>query len=359
LESGENKIAMPRSDDASGGSHLKDFVAASVLLSLVLMVRFQPTVRPDHKTAGPAPMKASSPDPSPAVPAVPQGLSFTFKRVLSEISTDRVLSVGGGLSFFALLAIFPAITTLVSIFGLFADPAQVSGYLGGLTSLLPGDAANILVDQAKAIAAADATNLSFTALFSLLLALWSANGGTKSMVEALNVAYGVKEGRSFVKLNLFSLGLTLAGIGFVLALFITVALLPSLLAAVWLGNFAEILLLWGRWPAIFCVVMLILAALYHWAPNRVETHWRWITPGAVLAAVGLLGFSALFAWYATNFGTYNQTYGSLGAVVALMTWMWLSAVIVLVGAELNAELDRQSANLQKKGPDAAPSGTSK
>lgn len=341
---------------------LKEFVVAALALAIVSVIEDKFAPKPDRsiQVARQNPLSSQAETAAP-VSEIPDsiGVISTAKRIFAEISTDRVLSIGGGLSFFALLAIFPAITALVSIFGIFADPAQVSGYLAGLTSMLPSDAANILVDQAKLIAAADRESLSFTAIIALILALWSANGGTKSMVEALNVAYGVKEGRGFVKLNLFSLALTFSGIGFVLALFVTVAILPNFLAMVWLGNFSETLLLWGRWPAIFAVVMVILAALYRWGPNRSEAEWRWITPGALLASTGLLSFSALFAWYATNFGSHNQTYGSLGAVVALMTWMWLSAVIVLVGAELNSELDRQSANRKKKGPATAPVGASK
>ena len=341
---------------------LKELVGAALALAIVLVIEDKLSPKP-HRSVQIARQNplASQTETAAPVGEIPEdnGVIHTAKRIFAEISNDRVLSVGGGLSFFALLAIFPAITALVSVFGIFADPAQVSGYLAGLTSMLPGDAANILVDQAKSIAAEDSKSLSFTAIFALIVALWSANGGTKSMVEALNVAYGVKESRGFVKLNLFSLSLTLGGIVFVLALFVTVAILPNLLAMVWLGKFAETLLLWGRWPAIFAVVMVILAALYRWGPNRADAQWRWITPGALLASTGLLGFSALFAWYATNFGSYNQTYGSLGAVVALMTWMWLSAVIVLVGAELNSELDRQSANRKKKGPAADPAGASK
>ena len=288
-----------------------------------------------------------------------RGLIFTARQVWREIGKDRVLSVAGGLTFFALLALFPAITALVSFFGLFADPNRISDHLAAFTAILPPDAAKILVAQAKAISAANSANLSLTAVLALGFALWSANGGTKALIEALNVAYGVPEGRGFVRLNLISLGATFCAILFALGLIGVVAVLPKVLEFVWLGPLTETLLLFGRWPAIFLLVLGLLAVAYRWGPNRKDAPWRWITPGAVLAASGLVVFSLLFNWYVQNVSDFNQTYGSLGAAVALMTWMWMSATLVLVGAELNSELDRQTMLAEKKGPVAAPPNASR
>ncbi len=282
------------------------------------------------------------------------GLLFTGKRVWQEIATDRVLSVAGGLTFFALLALFPAITAIVSIFGLFADPAEVGSYLAGFTSVLPNDSATLLVDQARMISAENPANLSLAAVAGLVFALWSANGGTKALIEALNVAYGVPETRGFVRLHLISLGSTVCGILTALVLIVAVAILPAALNFVWLGGIAGPVLLISRWPAIFLVMLGLLAVIYRWGSNRRDAAWRWITPGAVLASSGLIVFSLLFSWYASNISDLNRTYGSLGAVVALMIWMWMSATVILVGAELNAELDRQTLNAEKKGPVAAP-----
>lgn len=287
------------------------------------------------------------------------GLWFTIRRVWEETSKDRVLSVAGGLTFFGLLALFPALTALVSIFGLFADPQQVALQLGSFTSLLPHDAALILIDQAKAITQAGPVKLSWALVLALILALWSANGGTKALIEALNVAYGVAEDRSFLRMNALSLISTLGTIATGLVLIAAVALLPKFLDLIWLGAAAENLILLGRWPAIFLIMLGFLAVAYRFAPNRPDARWRWISPGAVLASTGMVAFSLVFNWYAQNLGSYNQTYGSLGAVVALMTWMWLSATLVLVGAELNSELDRQSMAANKKGPAAAPANASR
>lgn len=282
----------------------------------------------------------------------PASILFTAGRVWAEIGRDRVLSVAGGLTFFALLALFPAITALVSIFGLFADPARVAGYMGNLTSVMPPEAATILVDQASAISAASSANLSLAVVVALGLALWSASGGTKALIEALNIAYGVTEGRGFVRLTALSLTATVGTIAAGLVLIAVVAVLPAVLGFLWLGGVTETLLLWGRWPAILGFVLVFLALAYRFGPDR-NAEWRWISPGSVVAAVGLVAFSLLFSWYAQNLGNYNQTYGALGAVVALMTWMWLSATLVLVGAEVNAELDRQAASAPSKGPAAS------
>ena len=171
--------------------------------------------RGDLAAAAPARRDPATMDvgPEPFDPAlVGSGILFTAKRVWQEIGKDRVLSVAGGLTFFGLLALFPAITALVSVFGLFADPAQVADYLGGLTAVLPHDAATILTDQAKAISSASSASLSLAAVVALALALWSANGGTKALIESLNVAYGVTEGRSFLWLNALSLGATICTI---------------------------------------------------------------------------------------------------------------------------------------------------
>ena len=320
------------------------------------------TALSQRERPAPAPRDPQTPD-AGTVPVdralVGSGILFTAKRVWQEIGKDRVLSVAGGLTFFGLLALFPAITALVSVFGLFADPAQVAGYLGSLTAVLPHDAAAILTDQAKAISAAGSANLSLAAIVALALALWSANGGTKALIESLNVAYGVPEGRGFVRLNVLSLGATIGVIVFALFLIAAVALLPKLLDLVWLGAVTEKLLLLGRWPAIFLLMLGGLALAYRYGPDRKNAAWHWISPGALLAASGLVVFSLVFDWYAQNLGHYNQTYGALGAVVALMTWMWLSAALVLIGAELNSELDRQTLQAPKKGPVAAPGNASR
>ena len=266
---------------------------------------------------------------------------WDFLRDLkTEIDRDRVLAVAGGVTFYALLAIVPSITALISVFGLILAPADVPGLLAPVTSLMPGEAQVLITDQATRISGKANATLSLTALIALVIALWSANGGTKALIEALGIAYDVKESRGFVQLNLVALGFTLGAIVLVILLGVLVAALPFLVDQ--LGPVGEDLILTLRWPAILALMLAVLAAIYTWAPNRADAKWVWITPGAVVAALGLIAASAGLSWYVTNFGSYDETYGSLAAVVVLMLWIWLSTVMVLVGAEVNAELDRRT-----------------
>lgn len=263
-----------------------------------------------------------------------------FRDLKEEITKDRVLAVAAGVTFYAILALVPAITALISIFGLVLAPQDVPQALASITSLMPAEAATLLTDQATRIAAKADGSLSLTALVALLIALWSANGGTKALIEALNIAYDVKDARRFVRLNLVSLGFTLASVAAVMVLIVAVAALPFL--AERLGDPVGDVILALRWPLIFALLVAGLAAVYYWAPNRPDAEWLWITPGAVFAAAGLILTSAGLGWYVGNFGSYDETYGSLAAVVILMLWVWLSTVMVLVGAEINAELDRRA-----------------
>ena len=273
------------------------------------------------------------------VPAI----SKIWNRLCSfknQVDNDRVLAVAAGVTFYAILSIVPAITALISIFGLVSTPQDVPGQLSSLTRLMPQEAAVLLTDQATRIASKANASLSLTALISLLIALWSANGGTKALIEALGIAYGVKDNRRFVKLNMLSLGFTLGGLIFALVLGGLVAALPLLLGWIWPGGFAETVVLVGRWPVMFGMLLAVLAILYRLAPDRPDARWAWITPGAILAAVGLILTSYGLGWYISNFGNYDETYGSLAAVVLLMLWIWLSTAIVLIGAEVNAEIER-------------------
>lgn len=265
-----------------------------------------------------------------------------LRRTFSEVSSDRVLSVAGGVTFYGLLSLFPAITVLVSLYGLLADPQSISQHMQVLAGFLPEGAMSIIDEQVKRISQGDPSQLGVAAAAGLLFALWSANSGVKALMDALNIAYDTEEKRGFFKLNLVSLAFTLSAIVGLIVMFAAVAVVPMVLQMLQLGTIADILLWAGRWPAVFIVILLALAVLYRYGPSRPEVAWRWITPGSLVASLGLVVFSMLFSWYAANFGNFNQTYGSLGAAIGFMTWMWLSATIILVGAELNAEIENQA-----------------
>lgn len=270
-----------------------------------------------------------------------RGWRAILMRTFSEISADRVMVVAGGVSYYGLLSLFPSITVLVSLYGLFADPGSISDHMQMLGGFLPKEALSIIGDQVTRIVNADQSQLSLAALAGLLVAVWSANSGVKGMMDALNIAYDAEEGRSFIAFNLVSLALTLSAVVGLIVMFGVVAVMPVILQMVWLGSIADFLLWAGRWPLIFVIILLGLAVLYRYGPSRPNARWRWITPGSFLGAVGLVACSMLFSWYAANVADFNKTYGSLGAAIGFMIWLWLSAVIILAGAELNAEVENQ------------------
>lgn len=264
-------------------------------------------------------------------------------RVYAEINNDRILAVAAGVTFYSLLAIFPAIAAFVSIYGLLADPSSVGGEVSQLSGILPGGAVDIISEQVTRITSQDQKALGFAFVFSLALALWSSNSGVKAMIDALNVAYGEAEKRGFFTLNFVSLCFTAGMIVFLVAALTSVVIIPVVLNFIGLGGVTEVLIKLARWPLIFAVLVLALSMLYRFGPSRRRALWRWVTPGSLVAAVLWLVVSILFSWYVSSFGSYNETYGSLGAVIGMMTWIWLSVTVVLLGAEMNAEIEHQTA----------------
>ncbi len=263
-------------------------------------------------------------------------------RVYEEIGKDRILAVAAGVTFYGLLALFPAIASFVSLYGLFSDPGSVNEHLNAMSGLLPGGAVDLIGEQVKRITSKGNTALGFASLFGIAASLWSANAGMKAIFDALNVAYGETEKRNFFFLNVTSLAFTLAGIAFLIGVVGSVVIVPIALKFLGLGGIADWLVWIGRWPAMLAGIFLALAVLYRYGPSRDKPRWLWITPGSLVAGIGWLGFSMLFSWYVGSFGNYNETYGSLGAAIGFMTWLWLSSTIILVGAELNAEVEHQT-----------------
>jgi membrane protein len=264
-------------------------------------------------------------------------------RTYEEFGKDRVMSIAAGVTYYALLALFPAIAALVSIYGLFADPATIQNHLNALSGVLPGGALEIIGEQVTRIASQGEGTLGFGFIFGLLISLWSANAGMKAVFDALNIVYGEEEKRSFVKLNLMSLTFTLGAIMFLLVAIGAIIVLPIILKFIGLESEVEWLLALARWPVLLACVVFGLSLIYRYGPSRDKAEWKWVTPGGVVAAVLWLTVSMLFSWYVSSFGNYNETYGSLGAVIGFMTWIWISTIVVLLGAEINAEMEHQTA----------------
>ena len=281
-----------------------------------------------------------------------QGWKEVLKRVIGEIGNDHVLLVAAGVTFYAILALFPALAALVSVYGLFADPASIADHVAALEGVLPGGAVTLIGDQLESLASGSDAGHGLTFVIGLLASLWSANGGMKSIFEALNIAYEERETRGFVRKTLTSLAFTLGGLLFVIVAIGGVVAIPALIESLALGSLVETLLNWLRWPVMLAVIIGFIAVLYRYGPSRAPARWRWITWGSVSAGVFWLVLSVLFSWYVANFGSYNATYGSLGAAIGFMTWIWLSTVVIIAGAELNSELEHQTAQDTTTGPEA-------
>jgi membrane protein len=271
-------------------------------------------------------------------------------RVYEGISDDRILANAAGVTYYALLALFPAIAALVSIYGLFADPTTIVGHLDAMSGVAPGGAIEVLRDQLTRLTAQGSTTLGVSFLIGLVVSLWSANSGIKALFDALNVVYQEKEERSFIKLNAVTLCFTVATIVFMLIALPCMIALPLALNYLPLPGVTAAILKVAPWPILLALIAFALALIYRYGPSRAEARWQWITPGSACAAIVWLAASALFSWYASNFGNFNKTYGSLGAIIGFMIWMWLSIIVVLVGGKLNAEIEHQTAHESTAGP---------
>jgi membrane protein len=284
------------------------------------------------------------------------GWKDIFWRTYQRIDDDRLLATAGGVVFFGLLAIFPAVTALVSSYGLFADPSTISSNLHSLAMLLPEGAFQIVEDQVARVVSNGNTALGVTFLFGLLLAIWSANAGVKAIFDALNVAYEEREKRSFVRLNTVSLAFTVGSIAALLLMVGTVVAFPLALNHLGIAPESRLIVALARWPVLFVILLAALAVLYRFAPSRDAPRWQWLSLGAVTAAILWIAGSALLSWYLSEFANYNATYGSLGAAIGLMMWMWMSAIVIMFGAELNSEIERQTLRDTTTGP-PKPLGT--
>jgi membrane protein len=284
------------------------------------------------------------------------GWKDIFWRTYQRIDDDRLLATAGGVVFFGLLAIFPAVTALVPSYGLFADPSTISSNLHSLAMLLPEGAFQIVEDQVTRVVSNGNTALGVTFLFGLLLAIWSANAGVKAIFDALNVAYEEREKRSFVRLNTVSLAFTVGSIAALLLMVGTVVAFPLALNHLGIAPESRLIVALARWPVLFVILLAALAVLYRFAPSRDAPRWQWLSLGAVTAAILWIAGSALLSWYLSEFANYNATYGSLGAAIGLMMWMWMSAIVIMFGAELNSEIERQTLRDTTTGP-PKPLGT--
>ena len=271
-------------------------------------------------------------------------------RTWRSFQADRLPAVSAGIAFYGLLSLFPTMAAFVSLYGLFADVATAQAQLAHLTGVVPADVLTFIGEQMTRIAAERTDSLSLTFLLSLLLSLWSANAASKALFDGLNVAYHETEKRNFLILNLQTLAFTLGAVVFLILAAAAIVVVPLVFEFLRLGEGAALLSLL-RWPLLVLFMAAGLAVLYRFGPSRRPAGWRWISWGAALAAALWLGASLAFSWYVSDVANYTATYGSLGAVVGLMMWLWVSALVVLLGAELNSEIEHQTARDTTVGAD--------
>jgi membrane protein len=290
---------------------------------------------PDEQGRG---RQASTPSEIP-----PRGWKDIFLRVYANISRHRVLALAAGMTYYTILAIFPAMAALVAVYGLFADPTTITRHLDQMGGFLPSGAIEVAREQLTRVSSKGSQTLGITFVIGLGISLWSANAAMKSLFDTLNIVHGEDEKRGFFKLNAISLGFTLGAIAFVIGALGSIVAVPVILSYIGTSNAWDLLLRIGRWPAMFLILTLALAIIYRYGPSRETARWRWITWGSAAAALLWIGASGAFSWYAANFGKFNETYGSLGAIIGFMTWLWISAIVVLLGAEVDAEMEHQTA----------------
>ncbi len=275
----------------------------------------------------------------------PAGWKNILKRVYQEVNDRNLFLIAGGVTYSIVLAIFPALLALVSLYGLVFDRSQVEAQINAMAALLPESARQLIGQELHQIVSASGGALGIGAILGIVFALWTASRGMSGMMSALDIAYGETETRSFLRFNavaaLMTVALLIGGI-------VAIALLagvPAMVAT--LGTGASGIFKWVmlivEWPILMVLVMTLLALLYRFAPDRHPPKWRWVTPGAVGGTVLWVVASIAFSAYVANFANYNATYGSLGAVVVLLTWLYISAFVVLLGAEINAQVEHAAA----------------
>lgn len=270
------------------------------------------------------------------------GWKDTLMRVKDQINEDKVSMLAASMAYYCLLACVPALTSLVLLYAWFSNPSEISQHIAEISRFLPADATKILNEQLTTLASKAPTTLGLSAIGSLLFSLWSASKGSTSVIEAMNIIYGEKECRGFIKRTFMALGFTLLGTVLSIVAILVVVAMPAITSIFNFVPMFETIGKIGGWLVLLGIFSFYLSCVYRFGPCRQKAKWQWVSRGSIIASVLWALTSLLFSWYAANFADFNKTYGSLGAVVVLMTWFWISAYIILIGGEINSELEHQT-----------------
>jgi membrane protein len=293
-------------------------------------------------------------DAEPARDKSPATLFKIAKNVVVRIGKDNLSLAAAGVAFYAMTAIFPAIAVFVSIYGLFADPAKVQDQVASLSGVLPATSLKLLTDALQSYASKSHSSLNFALLVALAIALWSAKAGVSALMTGLNIANEQEEKRSFILQQVIAIALTVGAVLFAMVALTALAVLPALIGFLPLTDQLKTALDLGRWPLLAVLVGFALAVVYRFGAYKEHPKWRWISWGAAIATVLWIIGSALFSFYVSRFGSYDATYGSLAAPVVLLLWFWLSALIVLIGSEIDAELEHSDSGEVRSTPQGSP-----
>ena len=280
------------------------------------------------------------------------GWSDIAKRTWSETGEDNISLLAAGVAFYSFLAFVPMLAAIVLIYGIVANPSDVASHVQTLVRILPTDAAKIVADQMKSMTETPVTRTTIGLVIAILLAIYGAMRGATSVIGALNVTYGERESRNFVRTTGLSLAFTVGAVFVAIVAMAAISAMSLIGSLIHLPGFVAPLVTGGLWLLTAVVASGLVAVVYRYGPDREDAKWTWLTPGALFASVGALLATFLFGFYVSHFGGYNATYGALGAVVSFLMWLYVTAFVVLLGAELNAEIERQTAQDTTAGPEA-------
>ncbi len=271
-----------------------------------------------------------------------KGWKDALVRVKNEVSEDRLSLVAAAMAYYALLAFVPALTSVILLYAWINDPAEISKQISEVSRFLPAEAQTILKDQLTSLSSKASSTLGLSAIGSLLFSLWSASKGSTAVMDAMNIIYDEKEERSFFRRTAMAVWMTLLGAMLSIVAMLVVVGLPPIIANFHFPTLFESLAAGFGWIVLLFIFSFYLSFAYRFGPCREKAKWSWVSRGSIIASVLWAVTSLLFSWYAAKFGNFNKTYGSLGAVVVLMTWFYLSSFIILLGGEINSELEHQT-----------------
>jgi membrane protein len=278
-----------------------------------------------------------------------------IKRTWSEKSEDNLSQLAAAVAFYSFLAFVPLLAAVVLLYGIFADPNSVARHIHTLMEILPAGPAMIVADQLKALTETPVSRTTVGLILAIALALYGAMRGATSLISALNIVYGEHEKRSFARTTGLSFAFTLGAVVVAIIASVAIGALGFIGGLIQLPEIVGSIVTVGLWIATAFLASGLVAVLYRYGPDRADARWTWLAPGSMFASLGALLATFLFGLYVSHFGAYNATYGALGAVVSFLMWLYVTAFVVLLGAELNAEIEHQTSRDTTTGP-SAPEG---